>query len=265
MKNRYYMIILLFAFCFVLSPSTLIAQEDALPELRLDDDDYMDEPMDIYDPWEGFNRKMYKFNDWTYRHVFNPIADGSDFIFPDFVQDRFGGVVSLSRMPIRFFNNAFQGKFKNAGTEFGRFTVNASVGIAGMFDPADHFLGWEKHSEDFGQTLGVWGMDSGRYLILPLFGPSNTRDFWGRVVDRAFSPFTWFSVYDVEDETAFRVFRGLRYVHNYAVDAREDYEAVTEDALDPYSSIRHIYTEIRQIKIDDGTIEGEVFEGAYEE
>ena len=149
-------------------------------------------------------------------------------------------------------------------TEVGRLVVNASVGVAGMYDPADRFLGWEKHSEDFGQTLGVWGMDSGRYIVLPLLGPSNTRDLFGRVVDRAFSPFTWFSIYDVEDETAFTAFKATRYVHNYSVKARDDYEVVTDDAIDPYASIRHLYTEIREHKILDEDSENQVFSGADE-
>ena len=205
----------------------------------------------IFDPWESFNRKMFHFNDWVYRHLFNPLADGYDRIMPLFLQKRIKSVARFSRTPERLFNNLFQGKMKRTSVEFGRLVVNSSFGLAGIFDPAQHFFGWEPYTEDVGQTLGHYGMSEGRYLVLPFLGPSNTRDLIGRIGDLAFSPFVWFGIYDVESQTAFQAFTGTERVNSYAYDTRGNYKSVTEDAIDPYASLRHVYTELRAKQIKE--------------
>ena len=134
------------------------------------------------DPLEGFNRAMYTFNDKLDRYLLKPVAKGYRKVTPTPVRrsvSNFFG--NLHDVPIML-NNLLQGKPKQAASDFSRFFVNSTVGIFGLFDVATK---WElpKHDEDFGQTLAVWGVGSGPYLVLPFFGPSNMRDAPALVVD----------------------------------------------------------------------------------
>lgn len=134
------------------------------------------------DPLEGFNRAMYTFNDKLDRYLLKPVAKGYRKVTPTPVRrsvSNFFG--NLHDVPIML-NNLLQGKPKQAASDFSRFFVNSTIGIFGLFDVATK---WElpKHDEDFGQTLAVWGVGSGPYLVLPFFGPSNMRDAPALVVD----------------------------------------------------------------------------------
>ena len=134
------------------------------------------------DPWEGGNRKVFAFNEALDIHAIEPVARGWNKVVPDQVQDSLTNFYSNLRFPVVFFNDLFQAKPGAAALETGRFLVNTTLGFGGFFDPATTW-GLARHEQDFGLTLGHWGVDSGRYLVIPLLGPSTVRDLTGEVVD----------------------------------------------------------------------------------
>ncbi len=140
--------------------------------------------IDRHDPWEGMNRGIHRFNQGFDRQVWKPVLRGYRFVFPSFVRQRFSNFFGNLGQVTIFTNSVFQlSPRKSAGT-LGRFVVNSTVGIAGFFDPATRF-GLTSYNEDFGQTLGHYGVGPGPFLMLPILGPSSTRDAFGIVVDRA--------------------------------------------------------------------------------
>lgn len=234
-------------------PNSLHAQDGGMSSLTLDLDDNfgIDDEWDEYedysvsDPYEKYNRKMFSINDKIYRHVFSPLAKGYNFIFPRKVQRSFNNIARFTSTPKRFFNNLFQKKFKSSFIEFERLLINATVGIGGLFDPADHFFHLQQQSEDFGQTLGYYGVEAGPYIIWPIVGPSTRRDAIGLTGDTAFSVFFWFSIYDVDPEDAFRAFSATKRVNNYTYNVRSNYERITQSAIDPYIALQHAYIQNR--------------------
>ena len=135
------------------------------------------------DPWEPFNRPVFWFNDRVLdRCVFEPLAIGWEFATPRTLRVHLGQLFENLRFPLRFVNDLLQADVRQAGVELGRFTVNSTVGVGGIFDPA---TGWglEQRDEDFGQTLGVWGVPSGPYLQMPLLGFGSPRDSFGSLLD----------------------------------------------------------------------------------
>lgn len=236
-----------------LCPTGALAQDGAISNLTYDaDDDFdiddeWDEYDDIYieDPYENYNRKMFRINDKIYRSVFTPLAKGYDFIIPNRVQRCFNNVFRLAGTPKRFFNNLFQKKYKSSFIEFERLLINSSLGIGGLFDPANHFFNLEQQTEDFGQTLGHYGFDQGPYIIWPIVGPSTRRDALGFAGDTAFSPFFWFGIYDVEPEDVFRGMSMTKRVNNYTYNVRSNYERITESAIDPYIALQHAFIQNR--------------------
>jgi len=134
------------------------------------------------DPFESFNRKVYSFNDTIDRAAVKPIAQAYEKAVPNPIRAGVSNILSnLNDISVAF-NNILQGKFKNAFSDLGRFTINTTVGLLGIFDVAST-SGLDKNDEDFGQTLGYWGIGDGPYIVLPFFGPSNLRDSVSRVVD----------------------------------------------------------------------------------
>jgi phospholipid-binding lipoprotein MlaA len=134
------------------------------------------------DPWFGFNRSMYKFNYNLDKYVLLPVVGGYEFITPTFVQTGVSNVFNNIGEVRNFTNCVFQLKGMQTLTTLGRFVTNSTIGIGGLFDVATR-MGMERQVEDFGQTLGYWGVGTGNYIVLPLFGPSNVRDTGGLVVD----------------------------------------------------------------------------------
>ncbi len=134
------------------------------------------------DPYESFNRAVYKFNEQTDRYVMKPIAKGYRAIMPKPVSKSISNFFSNLYDPANMLYNFLQGKPKAGASDLGRFLINSTIGIVGLFDVATK-IGLEKHNEDFGQTLAVWGVGDGPYLVLPFFGPSNLRDAPSLIVD----------------------------------------------------------------------------------
>lgn len=142
-------------------------------------------PLAISDPAEGFNRRMYRFNALTDQYVLLPVVHVYDRFTPDFVRTGLAHFFSNIGEITTFANSVLQLKPTSSGVTASRFVINSTVGIGGLFDPATHFLGLEQRNEDFGQTLGHYGVATGPYLVLPFFGPSDLRDAGGLAADQA--------------------------------------------------------------------------------
>jgi phospholipid-binding lipoprotein MlaA len=134
------------------------------------------------DPWEGFNRRMYKFNYHFDNYIFLPVVNSYKFITPTFAQTGISNFFSNIGEVRTFYNSLLQAKGGKALTTAGRFLTNSTIGIVGLFDPATG-MGMNQQDEDFGQTLGCWGVDDGPYLILPVLGPGTVRSAGGFAVD----------------------------------------------------------------------------------
>ena len=137
---------------------------------------------EVADPWEAFNKRMYRFNFNFDTYLFLPVVNSYEYVTPQFVQKRVSGFFNNLAEVRNLTNSLFQLKGKESVTTLGRLVTNSTVGIGGLFDPAASF-GLVRHDEDFGKTLGYWGADSGPYLVLPIFGPSSLRDAGGFAVD----------------------------------------------------------------------------------
>lgn len=211
-------------------------------------EDYVKESVtyaaDIYDPFEGFNRRAYTFNYYFDKLIYLPVVNTYEFITPDYVEDRVSNFVDNVFEFNNFVNNLLQLKFKQTGVTLARFVVNSTAGIAGLWDPASGW-GMPRQTEDFGQTLGRYGVGNGPYLVLPIFGPSNLRDTTGLVTDAVafgtLGPPAW-----VDDETTTLVFNGVA-----AVDKRhrQSFRYYQSGSPFEYDMIRMLYTSQRKIEI----------------
>lgn len=202
---------------------------------------------DANDPFEGFNRAMYTFNDKFDRYLLKPVAKGYRAVTPAPVRTGVSNFFSNLREPMVMLNNALQGKFTDAASDLGRFVTNSTVGVLGVFDVAKH-IGLERHNEDFGQTLGTWGVKEGPYLVLPLFGPSNLRDGVGIVVDQYSYP----PMYMGEQSTAWKLYAtGTVDTRSRLLDAGDILEQAAGE--DPYIFVREAYRQRRRSLVSDGT------------
>jgi phospholipid-binding lipoprotein MlaA len=197
------------------------------------------------DPYEGFNRGVYRFNEQLDKAVLKPVAEGYRFVLHPFIRASVSNFFSNLNDVIVVLNNTLQGKFTTAYADFGRIMINSSLGILGLFDIASE-AGIEKHDEDFGQTLGWWGVPDGPYIVLPFFGPSNGRDVVGRVGDLFSDPVTY-----IDPVVARNSLWGTRVVNRRAelLDASKVLETA---ALDPYEFVRDAYLQRRRNLIYDG-------------
>src|SRR5210317_1576487 len=142
---------------------------------------------ELQDPWEGFNRGVFNFNESLDRAILKPVAQGYRFIMPDVAEQGVSNFFDNLRDVVTFFNNLLQLKPVEATQDLSRVLINTTIGIGGLFDVASA-MNIPKNDEDFGQTLGAWGVESGPYLVLPLFGPSTVRDGVGIIPDMYLDP-----------------------------------------------------------------------------
>lgn len=197
------------------------------------------------DPYEGFNRSMFAVNEAVDKYAAKPVAQAYDSAVPLAVKVGVGNFFGNAGDLWIGVNSALQGKFADAGIDLGRLLINSTVGIFGFFDVASE-LGLEKHDEDFGQTLAVWGVGDGAYLFWPLIGPRNMRDTvsWG--VDAFADPVGYVDSIPVRNSA-----RALRFVDIRASLLPAD-KLVEEAALDKYAYIRDAYFQRRRNQIFDG-------------
>lgn len=198
------------------------------------------------DPWEGINRKTFAFNDTLDAYALKPVAEGYRASVPLPARTNASNFFGNLEDVWTGFNNLLQGKPKDGASDFGRFAINSTVGILGFFDVASE-LGLEKHDEDFGQTLGRWGVGAGPYVVLPVLGPSTLRDTSGMVVDRlAFNPDS-----SVESVPARNAATGLKVIGARTLLLGAE-STLSEAALDKYNYLRGFYLKRRQSQVFDG-------------
>jgi phospholipid-binding lipoprotein MlaA len=200
-----------------------------------------------HDPWEGLNRKMFVFNDKLDVYALEPAATGWSKVTPLRLRTSISNFFSNLRFPIVTANDLLQGKVLAAGNDIGRFAVNTTVGVLGFFDPASGW-GLERRDEDFGQTLGVWGVPSGPYLVIPLLGPSTVRDAAGQAVDVAFAVTPWFV--DTWILVAARMFDAVDERSLYLQEVRD----AKRSALDYYTFVRNAYLQRRHAQLQDSAV-----------
>lgn len=198
------------------------------------------------DPWESINRATFWFNLKMDRFLLRPAAVGYRFVLPGPVQRSVRNVLDNASAPVTMANDLFQGEFKRSGTTFGRLVTNSTVGVGGIFDVAAR-LGWEKHKADFGQTLALWGTSDGPYLMLPVMGPSNVRDGFGRAVDVFLNPLTYvYFIYDVEYGGAAQ--RALEAI-DFRARNLERIDELEASSVDYYAAVRSAYGQARHKRI----------------
>ena len=207
------------------------------------------------DPFEGFNRRVFAFNMGVDRAILEPVAKGYRVVTTEDMREGVSNALANLREPVTAANQILQGDFADAGETVGRFAMNSTLGVAGFVDAAGHY-GHERKKEDFGQTLAVWGVPSGPFLMLPLLGPSNPRDLTGSGVDTAFQPLNWA---EFDGETAFQATRstvGLVSGRESAIEAVEDLRG----QIDPYTAMRQFYVKGREGAVRNGELKEDLFE-----
>lgn len=198
------------------------------------------------DPVEPFNRGVYQFNDALDKALLKPAAEVYRGVLPQFVRTGVSNFFSNINDVIVALNNLLQGKLIDAVSDVGRIVVNSTAGLLGVLDVATE-LGLEKHDEDFGQTLGYWGMGDGPYLVLPFFGPKNLRDTVGLIVDYKTDPITYI------DPTRDRnIVQAVRII-NRRSELLETSKILETAALDPYEFVRDAYLQRRRNLVHDGS------------
>lgn len=209
-------------------------------------DDYADfDTVEVHDPLEGVNRRIFKFNDWTYSRVLSPAVKGYEFIVRPPINRAIGRFYDNLRYPVRLVNALLQGKFSRADLETRKFVVNTLGGLGGFFHPANDIPELAAlPTEDFGQTFGVWGVPHGPYLVFPIFGGLSLRDTGGRLADMVVSPTgwdyvelggrEWVDAFDWEVETAITVTDTM----SSFPPALKIYGRMKDSAVDPYLSVR---------------------------
>ncbi len=198
------------------------------------------------DPFEPTNRVVYAVNDGLLTYVITPIARGYNAVLPQPVRSGIHNVLNNLGAPVQFANDVMETRPRRAGDTFVRFLVNSTVGVGGVFDVAKH-VGYPDHAADGGLTLAIWGIPSGPYLYLPLFGPSGVRDGIGRGVDSAVSPYTWVTFNGVNHLNA--ISTGLSAVDGVAPHI-DELKKLNEQALDPYATQRSLYRQVQQTRVE---------------
>jgi len=215
-----------------------------------DADIFSDAEDEVNDPLEPLNRVVFQLNEVLDFIIFTPVSRTYRFIVPDPVRTGVSNAIANAKAPVTLVNDLLQGKPDRAKTTFMRFLINTTAGLGGFVDAAEAG-GFEKHTEDFGQTLAVWGVGSGPYLVAPVFGPITPRHIVGRVADTAATPTTW----------ALSGFSLLKRSTPTMADLVTSHEALLDDITsqretspDFYASVRGIYLQSRKNAIFDGDL-----------
>ncbi|MDP3814887.1 VacJ family lipoprotein [Pseudomonas sp.] len=197
------------------------------------------------DPWQGYNRFMFRINDNLDAYTLKPLAKGYQAVTPQVLEDGVHNVFRNIGDVGNLANNLLQGKVHDAGVDTGRLIFNTSFGVLGFFDVATS-MGLQRSDEDFGQTLGAWGLGSGPYVVLPLLGPSTVRDAFGKVPDSMLTAQAY-----IDHVPTRNVVHGIN-----AVDTRAS--LLSAERLisgDKYLFIRNAYLQNREFRVRDGEVE----------
>ena len=226
-----------------LVPFAALAEDDEFAA-----DDYLNFSQEMNasnDPLEGINRAFHSFNQVLDGYILEPASEFYRYVLPQFAQNSVYNFLENIEAPVVFVNSLFQGDPENVFVTFWRFVFNTTLGVVGIFDVATELGVPERNHEDFGQTLGAWGVGHGAYLELPFFGPSSLRDAPGMIVDMLINPFTY----------------GLKPIESTAltvtkvVDTRARLDRfidqVNNSSLDPYATFRSLYLQRRQALVNN--------------
>ena len=228
--------------------STLAAQPASGPVGEDDDWDDVAE-VKVHDPIEPANRGIFWFNHQLYTYVAKPFATAYEFVLPDLVRRGIRNAYENVRFPVRFVNHTLQGRLDRTAKETGRFLVNTTAGVGGVMKPADKIPALaDVPKADTGQTLGKWGIPHGPYLVVPVLGPTTSRDLVGTAGDTALNPVAWLGL----------IFGGAGWTTAVSApsgahglpDQMDRYDMATKDALDPYISTRTGYMQNRKAAVE---------------
>ncbi len=259
---RYHLPVILL-FCLLFSwpggPLTAVAEAENPSEAGEMDPEYLEfleefeeeeeaeETLQVADPLYYWNKSMYYFNDRLYFWVLKPVARGYQFVTPQPVRTGFKNFFTNLTTPVRFVNCLLQGKSEAAGVELGRFMVNTTFGGLGFFNLArlEPSLQEIPDDEDLGQTLAVYGIGNGFYIVWPVLGPSTLRDTLGTLGDGFLDPVAY-----VDPTAAAAGIRAFEQVNGLTF-RLGDYETLKDSAIEPYEAIRNAYIQNRQKKIKE--------------
>jgi len=199
----------------------------------------------VTDPFEPLNRVFFTFNDKLYFWVMKPVAKGYSAVIPEWGRIRVRNVFKNAAMPVRFINSILQLKMHAAAKELGRFMVNTTAGLGGMFDILEGNPDAGSSNEDLGQTLGVYGIGDGFYIVLPVLGPSSFRDAVGLAGDYYLYP-----VHYLSDKDAVLAIDSYERVNNTSLRIGE-YEDLKESAVDTYTAVKDAYIQHRRSKVKE--------------
>ncbi len=232
-----------------------VAAEDVSTDQRMEDAAFSEDLFDEYeqahsatqivaDPIYYFNKAMFTFNDYFYFYGLKPVTQGYKMVVPTPVRIGIKNFFNNLTCPVRFINNILQGKIESAEREFTAFCVNSTIGVLGIYNYAQNHMDIHLEDEDLGQTLGVWGMGNGFYLVLPVLGPTTLRDGVGSIGDLFITPTTYVTPWQLKWSL-----RGANLINSTSFRI-DDYEALKNAAIDPYIALRNAYIQNRSAKID---------------
>lgn len=207
------------------------------------------DPSGANDPYESFNRQVFSFNQRVDKAVIKPVAQAYKQGVPEPAQEGIHNFLTNLDLPITFANDVLQGETERGSETFLRFTINSTMGVGGLFDVATRNFHMPYHTEDFGQTLAVWGVQEGPYLVLPIVGPDPPRDAAGQVVDIAFDPLTYISF-----QGKFWWSAGRTVLEGIDLRSRnlESLDSIERQSIDFYASVRSLYRQNRNNEIRNG-------------
>lgn len=207
---------------------------------------------EINDPLEPLNRTIFGFNEFLDELIVTPAIIFYQAFIPPEAREGIGNFLRNLNSPVVLINSFLQGDLDQAGVTVTRFMINTTLGVGGFGDPATD-LGWEHRSEDFGQTLAVWGSPEGPYLVLPVFGPSNPRDLTGFLVDTfVFDPVGWYIRARNDDRQGYGFARAGLIVLDRRASAADELDSLRKSSLDFYAALRSLYRQFRRSQIYNG-------------
>ncbi len=216
-----------------------LAQNPGEEKARAEEGGVLDETVDEWDPWEPFNEKTFWFNRQVDRFVLKPVAKGYNAALPDPIRGGIANMFDNLDVTRRLVNNILQLRFDGAGRELARFAINSTVGVAGLFDVAGHVFDIAKSDRDTGQTLGIYGIGNGPYLVPPFLPPLTVRDFFGFVADEAMYPLSYFI-----PTGAVIGMSATETISDRAANI-DRYQGVEDTVVDLYGSVRNAYFQRR--------------------
>ena len=254
MKKKFWVVLfsIICISCFLLQKG-VSASEDVPADITdaeyLEEDVFEDEQVTIADPIYVWNKGMYYFNDKFYFWIMKPVSVTYGKVVHEDLRVLVNNFFYNLATPVRLVNDLLQLKMKKAGNELIRFAVNTTVGVGGLGDIAQAEFDIQRHDEDFGQTLGSYGIGNGFYIVWPLLGPSSVRDTVGLVGDWFLDPLFYHDEFGIHRDTAIGL---IVFDKVNATSFRiGDYEALKDAAIDPYEMLKDAYIQYRKKKVDE--------------